>query len=84
MSQVLAMQKYFVTDADNTDAKNEWLVAAGNVFNRALNSSFDSKAELSDWVNSILDSDDFDIETDVFIDDTNDIINIVAEHHNLT
>jgi hypothetical protein len=83
MSQVIQMQNYFVTDADNTEAKNKWLVAAGNVFNRALNSSFDNKKELSDWVNSILDSDDFEIEADVFIDDTNDIINIVAEHHGL-
>lgn len=83
MSQVLAMQNYFVTDAENSEEKNEWLVAAGNVFNRALNSSFESKQELSDWVNSILDSDDFDIDADMFIDDTNDIINIVAEHHNL-
>lgn len=83
MSQVIQMQNYFVTDADNTEAQNKWLVAAGNVFNRALNCSFDSKKELSDWVNSILDSDDFEIESDVFIDDTNDIINIVAEHHGL-
>ena len=71
---VLSLKAYF---SDNFES--EFHVMAGQILDRALNCSFDSKAELSDWVNSLLDSDNFDVSSDVFTDDVNDIINVVAE-----
>lgn len=63
--------------------ENDFFVRAADVLDRALNSKFDSKAELSDWVNEKLDSDDFDVDSDTFTDDVNDIINVVAEFYSL-
>ena len=64
--------------------ENVFFVKASQAFENALNSKFDNKAELSDWVNEKLDSDDFDIDADIFTDNVNDIINVIAEFYNLS
>lgn len=63
--------------------ENEFFVKANQTLHTALNINFNNKQELSDWVNSELDSDDFEIDQDAFIDGVNDIINAVAEFYNL-
>lgn len=73
------LKDYFSANA----YENEFFVKANQTLHTALNINFDDKQELSDWVNSELDSDDFEIDQDTFIDNTNDIINVVAEFYNL-
>lgn len=75
-----SLKNYFVDNA----YENDFFVKAADVLDRALNSEFDNKAELSDWVNEKLDSDDFEIDSDTFTDDVNDIINVVADFYSLS
>ncbi len=76
---VLGLMDYFSDKAFD----NEFFVKAGETLQYAMGINFYNKKELSDWVNSKLDSDNFEIDQDTFIDDTNDIINVVAEFYNL-
>ena len=73
------LKDYFSANA----YENEFYVKANQTLHTALNINFDDKQELSDWVNAELDSDDFEIDQDAFIDNTNDIISVVAEFYNL-
>lgn len=74
-----SLKNYFTASA----YENDFFVQAHIILDRALNIDFESKAELSDWVNEQLDSDDFDIDADTFTDDVNDIINAVANLYSL-
>lgn len=62
---------------------NVFFVKAAVILQTALDINFDDKKELSDWVNAELDSDDFEVDQDSFIDTVNDIIDAVAEFYNL-
>lgn len=76
---IQGLKDYFTANS----FENDFFFKANQKLNQALDINFDSKKELSDWVNSELDSDSFEIDQDTFIDDTNDIINVVAEFYNL-
>lgn len=76
---IQGLKDYFTANA----YENDFFAKANQTLNQALDINFDSKKELSDWVNSELDSDNFEIDQDAFIDGTNDIINVVAEFYNL-